>query len=109
MIIYEILFPCCESVYVDQDGEVLSEAAIRQFKRVGHTIIKKYRCTAGTKKGKLVSDPSKCGQRKDPIRVRQGRKLMRSKKGIIARKSKISKRKAMSKMVTKMNDRLAGN
>lgn len=33
---------------------------------------------------------------------------MRSKKGVIARKSKITKKKAMNKIVAKMNKRLMG-
>lgn len=86
----------------------ITEAAKRQFKRVGNQIVKRYRCLSGPKAGKLVSDPSKCAMRKDPKKVRQGRKVMRSKKGTIARKSQISKRKSISKMVTKMNKRLSG-
>lgn len=95
-------------VFVDEEDNILSEAAIRQWKRSGKTIQKKYRCMAGNKEGKLVSNPGDCSKRKDPKKVRQGRKVMRSKKGIISRKSKISKRTQLSKMVTKMNKRLTG-
>ena len=95
-----------ELIHLTDTG--INEAAQRQFKRVGQQIVKKYRCLSGPKAGKLVSDPGKCASRKDPKKVRQGRKVMRSKKGTIARKSQISKRKSISKMVTKMNKRLAG-
>lgn len=97
-----------EEVFVDSDDNILSEAAIRQFKRNGKEIVRKYRCTAGPKKGRLASSPSDCTKRKDPKKVRQGRKTMRSKKGTIKRKSMITKRTSISKIVAKMNARLMG-
>lgn len=103
----EILYEC-DCVYVDEDGEILSEAAIRQWKRMGTTMIKKFRCLGGVKAGKLVSDPSKCVARKDPRKVRHGRKVMRMKKGVIKRKTKVAKKRSLSKLVKKMNMRLMG-
>ena len=107
MKILEVLNECQE-VYVDENGEVLSEAAVRQYKRLDQKIVKRYRCLAGPKKGKLVANPAGCATRKEPKKVRSGRKVMRAKKGLIQRKSRISKRKMMSKMVAKMNARLMG-
>ena len=98
----------CELVYVDENDNILSEGAVRQFKKVGNTLKQKYRCLSGKKKGKLVSHPGDCGTRKDPKKIRQGRKVMRSKKGVINRKGKVSKRKAMSRLVTRINKRLSG-
>ena len=89
------------------DG-TLEEAAVRMFKRFGSKIERRYRCMAGPKKGKPVSHPGACGQRKDPKNIRKGRAVMRTKKGIIQRKSRVTKRTAMSKLVTKMNKRLSG-
>ena len=86
----------------------LDEGAKRQMKRVGNNIKKRYRCPSGKKKGKLVKSPADCAKRKDPKKVRRGKKVMRSKKGIIARKSQITKRKAISKLIQRMNNRLAG-
>ncbi len=94
--------------WVDEDDNILSEAAVRMFKRVGKEIKRKYRCTTGPKKGKPVSDPKKCATRKDPKKVRHGRKIARTKKGIRLRKTKVMKRTAMSKMVRRMNARLKG-
>lgn len=88
--------------------EVLSEGAKRQFKRVGNEIKRRYRCTGGPKKGKLVTEPGKCATRKDPKNVRRGRKVMRSKKGTIKRKAAITKRKSISRLVAKMNKKLSG-
>lgn len=97
-----------EAVTVDENDNILDEGAIRQWKRQGGKLVRKYRCMAGKKKGRLVANPSGCGQRKDPQKVRTGRKTMRSKKGIIGRKAKISKRQSISKRLTKMNARLMG-
>ena len=99
---------CCEEVWVDEDGEILSEGTVRQYQRQGQSMVKKFRCLAGPKKGKLVSNASDCSKRKDPKKVRQGRKTMRAKKGVIQRKGRVAKNKAMSKLVTKMNQRLMG-
>ena len=109
MKLFEILYEeACEIIYTDVDGNILNEASIRQFKRVGQEIKKRYRCLSGPKAGKLVAEPGSCAQRKDPRKVRQGRKLMRSKKGTIKRKSALTKRKSISRLVTKMNKKLAG-
>lgn len=107
MKIYEILYEC-EEVWVDENDEVLTEAAKRQFKRIGNEIRKRYRCMGGPKSGKLVATPGACATRKDPKKVRQGRKVMRARKGTIKRKAGITKRKSISKLVAKMNKRLSG-
>ena len=99
----------CEVCYFDEDGnELLDEAAVRQFKKQGNKIVKKFRCLSGPKAGRLVSNPSGCGMRKDPKKVRQGRKTMRQKGAIINRKGQIAKKKAVSAQVTKLNKRLSG-
>ncbi len=94
--------------WVDEDDNILSEAAVRMFKRFGKEIKRRYRCTTGPKKGKPVSDPKKCATRKDPKKVRHGRKVARTKKGIRIRKSKIALRTSMYRMVRRMNARLKG-
>lgn len=130
MKLNEVLEPTCESyeqVYIDHNDHVydndnnlvgtvdqfdvdqnLHEAAKRQWKRRGRELYKRYRCLSGPKKGKLVADPAGCATRKDPKKVRRGRKMMRTKKNTIVRKSKISKRQQLSKIVSRMNKRLRG-
>ncbi len=103
----EIIYDC-ELVWVDEDDNVLDEGAVRQWKRQGQKRVIKYRCMSGPKKGRLVSKPGSCGIRKDPKRKKLGRKVMRAKKGTIQRKSKISKRTGISKMLRKLNARLMG-
>ena len=87
----------------------LDEAATRQFKRFGKEIRRYYRCTSGQKEGKMVASPNECGKRKDPRRVRNGKKIARSRKGVRIRKSAIAKRTAVSKLVARMNKRLSGS
>lgn len=99
----------CEVVYVDEDGnEILDEAAKRAFKRMGKNIKRYYRCTAGKKAGKLVADPKECAKRKDPRKVRVGRRVARLKKGIRIRKGAITAKSAVHKRVVQMNKRLKG-
>lgn len=102
------LFDNVEECWVDEHGNILNEAAIRMFKRRGKEIKRMYRCTTGPKKGKPVSDPKLCATRKDPKKVRHGRKVARTKKGVRLRKTKIAKRTSMSRMVRRMNQRISG-
>lgn len=99
-----------EVVYVDEDDNVLEESAVRQFKKdpKGNRMLKKFRCTSGPKSGKLVSSPAACSKRVDPKRRKQGRKIMRTKGKTIARKSKVTKKKSISKILTKLNAKMMG-
>lgn len=90
------------------DVKPLREAAIRQFKKVGGVIKRQYRCLSGPKKGKIVATAQACAQRKDPKKIRHGKKVARQKKGVRVRKTQIAKRKTISKMITRMNRRLSG-
>jgi hypothetical protein len=99
---------CCEVVYTNEEGEILTEAAIRQFKRVGSQIKRQFRCTSGPKKGRIVSTPQACTQRKDPKKKRHSKKVNRTRKGVRVMKTKIAKKTHGSKLVTRMNRRIAG-
>lgn len=85
----------------------LNEGANPSFKRTGNEIKRCYRCTSGPKKGKLVADPKECGRRKNPKKVRNGRKVAREKKGVRLRKTSITKRTTLSKLLKRLNARLA--
>ncbi len=102
MHIFEVLYDCEEC-----NLEQLDEARVeRQMRRYGNKLKMQYRCNFGEKKGRLVSDPSKCGMRKDPAKVRAGVKSSRIKKQQRIRKAKFTKSKAASKRLVKLNDRL---
>jgi hypothetical protein len=82
---------------------------VRQFKRYGNTFKRQFRCMSGPRKGRLVVNPQKCGMRKDPRKVRQGKMSARRRKGERVRKTKLAKRRAPSKMVQRLNKRLRGD
>ena len=121
---YEDFYDCedCEECLIDREGNVydmdkkliaegvLSEAEVkRQFRRYGDNFKRQYRCMSGPKKGRIVTSPNSCGKRKDPRRVRIGKKSARMKKGQRVRKSRFTKRKTQSKRLTRMNKVLRGD
>lgn len=93
------------------DGEIeqMLEAVQRQFRRYGDKFLRQYRCTTGQKAGRLVTSPEKCGIRKDPRKVRQGKRSARMKKGIRVRKTLFTKRKTQSKRLSRLNKVLRGD
>lgn len=82
---------------------------VRQFKRYGNTFKRQFRCMSGPRKGRLVTDPMKCGMRKDPKQVRAGKKSARIRKGERVRKTKLTKRRAPSQRLQQLNKRLRGD
>ena len=99
---------CCEEVFVDEEGNILTEAAVRQFKRVGNQVKRQYRCTSGPKKGRIVASPQVCAQRNDPKKKRHSKKVNRARKGVRVMKTRISKKHQASKLVRRMNRRISG-
>ena len=62
------------------------------FGRKGNKVVKKYRCTFGRKKGRIVSNPSVCSAPLD-IKKRFQMKKLRSRMGArLTRKIKFTKR-----------------
>lgn len=84
------------------------ESVKRQFRRYGDKFIRQYRCSTGPKAGRMVAEPASCGIRKDPRKVRQGKRSSRMKKGQRIRKTKFTKRKTASKRLSRLNSRLRG-
>ena len=74
------------------------------FGRAGNKVVKKYRCTFGRKKGRIVSNPSVCGAPLD-IKKRFTLKKTRARMGQrIIRKALRTKRfNPASRRVAKMN------
>lgn len=107
----------CEECYIDEYGNVYDleynlieeAAATRQFKRYGDQFKRQFRCTSGPKKGRIVAKAANCGKRKDPLRVRIGKKSSRVKKGQRVRKTLRTKRKTLSKLLTRRNKTLRGD
>lgn len=106
--VYNIINELYDSIN-DEDIDVIAEAVQRQFRRYGDNFLRQYRCTSGPKAGRMVNSPEKCGIRKDPRRVRIGKKASRVKKGIRVRKTKFTKRKTQSKRLSRLNKVLRGD
>lgn len=90
------------------DDEITNEAVVRQMRRYGNTTKLQYRCQDGDKEGRLVSKPSGCGIRKNPNRVRAGKRSSRIRKGERVRKSNMTKRKTLTKNLVRRNKILKG-
>lgn len=94
-----------------EEYEAMLEKVERQFRRYSgqDTLKRQYRCTTGSKAGRIVTSPEKCGIRKDPMKVRQGKKAARVKKGQRVRKSLFTKRKTVSKRLQRLNKAMRGD
>lgn len=95
-------------VISEEEYNQLDEAVKRQFKRYNNKFVRKYRCYGGPKSGRIVTKPSDCGMRKDPWKVRRGKRAARMKKGQRIRKTQLAKRKAPSKRLVRMNKMMRG-
>lgn len=82
---------------------ILDEAQL-VWARKGNTIVKKYRCTSGNRKGRVVSKPEQCSAPTD-IKKRISFKKTKSKLGgRMARKARKTKRtNPASRQVKKLN------
>lgn len=93
----------------EEEYNLLEEGAKRQFKRYGNKFVRKFRCYGGPKSGRIVSNMSDCGVRKDPRKVRQGKRASRMKKGQRIRKTELAKKKSPSLRLVRMNKNLRGD
>lgn len=72
--------------------------------RKGKKIARKYRCTFGKRKGRVVGDPSQCSRPVDLQKRFTLRRTKAKKGGMMARKAKRTKRtNPASKMVRALN------
>lgn len=86
---------------------ILTESAKRIWARKGRKVIKKFRCTTGRKKGRIVNTPADCGTIVD-LKKRQQFKRVKAQKGErIKRKTlRTKKYNPASLRVQKMNKML---
>jgi hypothetical protein len=74
------------------------------YARRGNKIVKKYRCTTGKRKGKLVSSPQGCFGPLDLKKKMRMRRLRKQKERSIALKTKRTKMtNPVSKQVARLN------
>ncbi len=70
----------------------LAEAAKMAWARKGNQIVKKYRCTAGRRKGRIVSKPAQCTAPPDLKKRATLRKTKARMGSRLARKAKRTKK-----------------
>ena len=79
--------------YNDDKKETLTEGPKIAWARIGDKVVKKYRCSGGTRQGRIVSDPTQCNK---PINLKKRLKFRQTKlaKGTrMARKARRTKRR----------------
>lgn len=80
---------------------------VRAFVRRGKTIKKLYRCTAGPRKGRAVSDPAKCFAPRKPAKLRSKLRASAIRTAALRKvKSKIGRRKAIHFKLVRLNKTL---
>lgn len=85
----------------------LDETAIRTFKRLGNKIRRYFRCTSGPREGTYASSPAGCHTRKDPSKVRHGKQVARHSASVRVRKTRITKKRGISRVMKHANSTLA--
>lgn len=82
----------------------LYEGAKIAWAKVGNKVVKKYRCTAGRRQGRIVSHPSQCSK---PIDLKKRLKFRQTKlakgKRIVKKTQRTKQRNPVSKRVRRMN------
>lgn len=87
-----------------EDLYPVRENAKMIWARQGNKAVRKYRCTSGAKKGRIVSTPSACGGRKDMKKSIKMKQTVAKKGSIMRRKAKKTKRvNPVSKRIQQMN------
>jgi len=93
---------------LDVEFEVFDEALSegkKVFARSGTKIVRKIRCTSGKRKGRLVNKAADCFKKKNLNHARKARVNAKKTKNVRARKSRLTRRKATSKQVARLNNR----
>jgi len=94
------------AIMFEEIEEVMMCEAKMAWSRRGNKVVRKYRCTSGVRKGRIVSNAAQCGK---PIDMKKRMSLKRTKAKFgsrMARKSKKTKRvNPASKRLKTMNRR----
>lgn len=86
------------------EDDQLYEGAKIAWAKVGDKVVKKYRCTAGRRQGRIVSHPAQCSKPVDLKKRLKFRQTKLAKGKRMARKTKRTKgRNPASKRVRRMN------
>lgn len=95
-----------DELFEDRDNDskpILSEAK-KVWARKGNTIVRKFRCTSGRKKGRLVAAAIECGRPIDLLKRKEMKKTMLAKGRRLRRKAQRTRKyNPASKRVQKLN------
>jgi len=84
--------------------EVIAESVTQVWSRKGSKAVRKYRCTSGTRKGRIVANPSTCTK---PINLKKsaGLKKNKAQKGssIKIKSSRTKRANPVSKKLKRIN------
>ena len=72
--------------------EEITEGFLPTFGTKGNKTVRKYRCTSGARKGRIVAKPSTCTAPKNVPAAQRMKSTRRKQKSVIAVKSKQTKR-----------------
>lgn len=87
-----------------EDLYPVKEGAKMIWARQGNKAVRKYRCTSGSKKNRIVSSPAACSGRKDLKKSIKMKQTLAKKGSIMRRKARKTKRvNPVSKRIQQMN------
>jgi hypothetical protein len=84
-------------------AEIITEAVTPIWGRKGGRMARRYRCTAGIRKGRIVSNPATCTKPKNIQKSISFRKTLARRGGQIRIKTGRTKRSTFSRRVKRLN------
>jgi len=89
--------------------EIVVEGAVSTFAKQGNKTVRKYRCTTGSRKGRVVAKPSTCSAPKNVKRSTTLKRTKHKKGSAIKNKASRTKRSnPVSKRLVRLNTRRKG-
>lgn len=83
--------------------EIIGEGYRQVWARSSHGVVRKYRCTDGAKKGRVVAKPSTCGKPVGQQKSHNLKKTRRTKGRVQAVKRSLTIKRPTSKRITTLN------
>ena len=86
-----------------QNKEIISEGVVQIWSRTGGKMVRKYRCTSGPRKGRIVASPGVCTQPKKVKSIFALKKAKARRGSTIRVKTARTKRATGSRRIAKLN------
>lgn len=83
--------------------EIISDGYRQVWARSPKGVVRKYRCTDGAKKGRVVAKPSTCGKAVNQQKSHNLKKTRRTKGKVQAVKRSLTVKRPTTKRITKLN------